>query len=123
MARPPSSFHGFIGQRKVVDRLRKQLAGARTLGEACPNILLIGQSGVGKTELATALAKAQEANFIMIHGRDSISDIAAKLRDARAGDLIFIDEAHGLDTKSQEMLLEVIDRSRLPAWALPPTVT
>jgi len=119
MARPPSYFHDFIGQKRVVDRLRPQIAGAKALEKPCPAILLIGPSGIGKTELARAIAKEQGTELLLAKGQDALPDLVAKLIDAKAGDIVFIDEAHNLTHKIQEMLYQVIDESRLAAWACP----
>src|SRR5437868_5382406 len=114
MPRPVPTFHGFVGQRKAVDRLRRQLDGARAFGEPCPPIGLIGPSGVGKTELARAIAAYQGTTLILAHGQDAPADVAAKLLAAKAGDVVLVDEAHNAKPNLQEMLYQVIDESRLP---------
>ena len=47
------SFNGFIGQRKVVDYAVTLLHGAKANGEACPDILLQGGSGLGRPSSLT----------------------------------------------------------------------
>jgi Holliday junction DNA helicase RuvB len=121
MARRPSDFHGFIGQNRTVARLRQQIAGARARGEVCPSILLIGPSGVGKTQLAGAIAKEQGGALFCALGQCEAVDLAKKLLTANTGDTLFIDEAHALKPAVQEMLYEVIDASKLPCWAVPST--
>ena len=57
MGRPPSTFHGFIGQARVVKRLRRQLEGAMVRQEPFPHSLFMGPTGSGETPLATFAAK------------------------------------------------------------------
>ena len=56
MPRPVYSFRNFIGQRKVVELLLRQLRGAIARGEPFPTACFAGPSGVGKTLLAKTLA-------------------------------------------------------------------
>ncbi|NQT38773.1 MAG: AAA family ATPase [Planctomycetes bacterium] len=58
MPRPLPQFHGFVGQERIVSRLRRQLDGAMTRNEPFPPSLFAGPSGIGKTLLATALASS-----------------------------------------------------------------
>lgn len=58
MGRPARRFRDFIGQAKIVALLRRELGGSMARGEPMPHALFTGTSGVGKTQLARALARA-----------------------------------------------------------------
>ncbi len=53
---PPIWLDDFIGQERIVNNLRIFLAAARKRGEAMPHVLVMGESGYGKSTLAFALA-------------------------------------------------------------------
>lgn len=114
MARPPFQFRGFVGHKKIVDRLRRQLAGAKARGEPFPPTLFTGPSGVGKTLLAKSLAQEYGTALKVTNGNASAIDIATHLRQAQAGDFLFIDECHNLVVRSQELLYHVIDELQIP---------
>lgn len=117
MSRPLPSFHGFIAPRRRLIHIRRQIDGAKALGQPFPHSIFLGPSGVGKTELARACAKEFETNLIELHGRDSQDELCQKLTQAKHSDFVLIDEAHGLPSKAQEMLYRVIDSHAIPKFA------
>jgi Holliday junction resolvasome RuvABC ATP-dependent DNA helicase subunit len=54
MPRPPYKFHNFVGQQKIVQRLLSQAHGAKKRNEPFPHTMIMGPSGLGKTELTHA---------------------------------------------------------------------
>jgi Holliday junction DNA helicase RuvB len=122
MARPPARLNDFIGQARVVARLRRLVAGARQRGEAVGPILLLGRAGMGKTALAGAIAReyagtssssTQPANFVRIlAGPRMTKTLVDTLSAAKFGDFIFNDEIHSYDREAQELLQIAIDERR-----------
>jgi Holliday junction DNA helicase RuvB len=54
-----------------------------------------------------------------MHGHGTVGELARAFCEAEFGDFVFIDEAHNLSSKAQELLYEVIDLCQLPNWATP----
>ena len=67
MGRPLPTLHGFVGQRSTVETLQAHVQGAIRKSEPLPPTLLIGPTGVGKTELAKAIASETCTNFIELY--------------------------------------------------------
>lgn len=116
MARPVYTFRKFVGHKKKVEVLRRQLTGSKSRGEPFPPTLFLGPSGVGKTLLAESLAEEYGTDMIFANGYESVDDLIAKFRRVGAYDFVFIDEAHNLVPKAQELLFHVIDSNCVPLW-------
>lgn len=109
MPRRPPEFNDFIGQRKTVDFLRQQLAGGQARGEPFPHTMITGSPGLGKTQLARAIAKAYGTTFHYAMGDISKEDLAKLLTSVNENDSICCDEAHDLGAAQQEMFRRAID--------------
>lgn len=103
------SFHGFHGQRVIVNDLKGQLKGSQSLGEPMPHVLLIGPSGMGKTHLAKALAEEAGATLRVVHGHAKPKHLCEEFVQLAKGDFILLDEAHTFPRESQEYLYEIMD--------------
>lgn len=105
------SFHGFLGERGIIEMVRWHAEGARRLGEKFPDSIFSGVSGLGKTTLARAIALELETELheIVCTPDTKINDIKMRVKDARAGDIVFLDEAHNLRSHVQDGLLSIID--------------
>jgi Holliday junction resolvasome RuvABC ATP-dependent DNA helicase subunit len=69
---------------------------------------------MGKTRLAQALAKEAGTTCRVVPGKARPADLCAALVGLKAGDFLFLDEAHSLARESQTLLFEVIDVGRAP---------
>jgi hypothetical protein len=107
--RPPEPFHGFIGQRQVVKRLKALADGALAQGKPLPHMLFAGPTGFGKTKLAEALATDYGSSFSVLHGKCDPAKLCASLASQQNGDTILIDESQALHGSTQELLYTVLD--------------
>ena len=114
MSKPLPSFHGFVGQRKIVDSLRDHCQGALAKSEALPHILFGGPSGVGKTHLAKAVAKEMGTTCHFFASRQSGKvKLLELLASVKKGDIVFIDEIHSLPPDCQEALYPAIEKQKV----------
>jgi Holliday junction resolvasome RuvABC ATP-dependent DNA helicase subunit len=119
MPRPPKKFHHFIGQRRAVRQTAAPVAGAKSLGRACPHVLLASPTVSGKTALAEATALAYGSTFcpLLAGANVSAAGVVAVLHQLRHGEVFFIDEAHALKSDAQKVLYVAIDKSMVPNLA------
>lgn len=116
MARPLPTLHGFVGQRSIVETLQAHVQGATSKSEPLPPTLLIGPTGVGKTELAKAIAAETRTNFIELYSPSNPRkwQVIETLRALKPLDVAFIDEIHAFPSECQEILYPAIDSRRVP---------
>ncbi|EEF62660.1 Holliday junction branch migration DNA helicase RuvB [Pedosphaera parvula] len=111
----PSLFSDFTGQPKVKERLEITVAAAKQRNEALDHILLSGPPGLGKTTLASILAKAMGASFKSTSGPtiEKAADLAGLLTNLEAGDVLFIDEIHRMQPAIEEYLYPAMEDFKL----------
>lgn len=114
MARPASRFHDFIGQRRTIDPVLRELHGAMARGEPPPHLMLTGPSGVGKSLFMRSMAEECGTRILKVFANEPVSQMAEKFLGLKACDFLFIDECHNLKAEAQEMLFEVIDTRKVP---------
>jgi holliday junction DNA helicase RuvB len=111
----PSLFSEFTGQARVKERLEITVAAAKQRGEAIDHVLLSGPPGLGKTTLASIIAKAMGANLKSTSGPtiEKAADLAGLLTNLEEGDVLFIDEIHRLQKTIEEYLYPAMEDFKL----------
>jgi holliday junction DNA helicase RuvB len=107
----PRSLDEYIGQREVKANLSVLLAAAKGRGEAADHVLLYGPPGLGKTTLATIIARELEVNVRYTSGPaiERAGDLAAILTALDERDVLFIDEIHRLNRAVEEILYPAME--------------
>ena len=108
----PGSLDEYIGQREVKANLSVLLAAAaKGRGEAADHVLLYGPPGLGKTTLATIIARELEVNVRYTSGPavERAGDLAAILTALDERDVLFIDEIHRLNRAVEEILYPAME--------------
>ena len=113
----PKSIDEIVGQKHLLgpDKpLRKIIESGHI-----PNMVFYGPSGVGKTTLATIIAKSTNKKFYKLNGTTAstsdIKDIMAQTDTISGinGILLYLDEIQYFNKKQQQTLLEFIEDGRI----------
>ena len=107
----PRSLDEYIGQRDVKSNLAILLEAARLRREAADHVLLFGPPGLGKTTLATIIARELGVNVRYTSGPavERAGDLAAILTALEERDVLFIDEIHRLNRAVEEILYPAME--------------
>ncbi|MFL5778003.1 MAG: Holliday junction branch migration DNA helicase RuvB [Chloroflexota bacterium] len=107
----PRTLDEYIGQREVKANLSVLLAAAKGRGEAADHVLLYGPPGLGKTTLATIIARELGVNVRYTSGPavERAGDLAAVLTALDEHDVLFIDEVHRLNRAVEEILYPAME--------------
>ena len=107
----PQNFSEFEGQEEVVANLKMYIEAARQRGEAMDHVLLSGMPGLGKTTLASLIAKEMGVNFWVTSGPvlEAPRDLIGLLTKLGRADVLFIDEIHRLHPKLEEYLYAAME--------------
>jgi holliday junction DNA helicase RuvB len=107
----PRLLSDLIGQERVKENLAILIAAARQRSEPLDHVLFYGPPGLGKTTLAHVLANEMGVNIKITSGPaiERPGDLAAILTNLRAGDVLFIDEAHRLGKAVEEVLYPAME--------------
>lgn len=111
----PRSFDEYVGQTNVVDNLKIALDAAKRRGETLEHVLFYGPPGLGKTTLATLIARDMGRSPRITSGPtlDKPKDLVGILTSLAAGDLLFIDEIHRLGGVVEEFLYPAMEDFRV----------
>lgn len=107
----PAVFEDFVGQRAIVEKLRIYIQAATARNEALDHILFTGLPGLGKTTLATLIAREMKVELHSTSGPiiERPGDLAGILTNLKRGDILFIDEIHRLATAVEEYLYSAME--------------
>lgn len=111
----PETLADFIGQTSVCQNLKVFIEAAKQRHEALDHVLLFGPPGLGKTTLASIVAKELGVGFRATSAPmiTKSGDLAAILTNLEANDVLFIDEIHRLNPAIEEVLYSAMEDFQL----------
>ena len=107
----PGSLDEYVGQSEAKRALTTLLRAARQRGEAADHLLFHGPPGLGKTTLASIVARELDVPIRFTSGTaiDHGGDLAAILTNLQPRQVLFIDEIHRLSRAVEEVLYPAME--------------
>ena len=111
----PAQFSEFIGQANLKNDIEILIKAAKKREQMPEHILVSGPPGTGKTTIAHIVANHLDVNLHAVNAPnvEKPGDIAALLTSMDRPSIIFIDEIHRLDTKSEELLYSALEDGKI----------
>ena len=111
----PASLSEFVGQDKVRESLRIAVEAARRRDEPLDHLLFHGPPGLGKTTLASLMAREMGVGIKTTSGPvlEKPADLVGALTNQQRGDILFIDEIHRLRPVIEEFLYPAMEDFRV----------
>jgi holliday junction DNA helicase RuvB len=107
----PERLSEYIGQDKVKANLRLLLDAALARKEPLDHVLLYGPPGLGKTTLASIVAREMGVNIKVSSGPafERPGDLVSIVSNLGYGDVLFVDEIHRLNRVIEETLYPALE--------------
>lgn len=107
----PKWLTEYIGQEKVINKLKIFIEAAKNRKEPLDHTLLNGPPGLGKTTLAGIIANEMGVNIKVTSGPaiERQGDLASILTNLKEDDVLFIDEIHRLNKSVEEILYPAME--------------
>src|SRR5215204_4565215 len=107
----PQKFDQYVGQEKLIEKLKIGVQAARERKEPVEHTLLHGPPGLGKTTLAHVIANEVGAQVHVTNGPALTkgADLVGILTKLNYGDVLFIDEVHRLSAVVEEYLYPAME--------------
>lgn len=111
----PQYLKDFIGQSLFCENLKIYIKSCNYQEKNLDHIILFGESGNGKTTLATIIANEMKSKMISISSPniEKNSDLISILLSLNNNDILFIDEIHRLKRELEEILYEALDKKEI----------
>lgn len=107
----PKTLEEFVGQNHLKELLDISIKAARLRGEALDHVLFYGPPGLGKTTLASIIAREMGVNITVSSGPviEKPSDLAGILTNLQRHEALFIDEIHRLSHVIEEYIYPAME--------------
>lgn len=112
----PRSFDHVIGHDSFKRLMTTAILAAKAEDRPLRHVLLSGPRGLGKTTLATVIG-CESRRPVRLHVGSQLrrpQDISTQALMWQDGDIVFIDEIHGMHRSAQEVLYSLMEDGRLP---------
>lgn len=108
----PKSFDEYLGQTELKKKLAIYSQAAHMRNEPLDHLLLFGPPGLGKTTLATIMARTMNVSIKTISGPmlERTGDLVAILSGLEPRAMLFIDEIHRMPTNVEEILYSAMEQ-------------
>lgn len=107
----PKWLSEYIGQEKVVEKLKIFIEAAKNRHEPLDHCLLNGPPGLGKTTLSNIIANEMGVHVKVTSGPaiERPGDLASILSNLEEDDVLFIDEIHRINRSVEEVLYPAME--------------